>query len=381
MIHLETVRRLFAVGTLVALGAGCMAGPDSEPESAETEAELARRCGKQGSLYISDIGDNSVKRFNALTGEYQGLFVKPESGGLLGPQGLIFGHRELLLSNQNVDQPFPGEILSYLRRNGAFSEALVPHTDPHAPYAPRGLVKAGHRLHVADVGDPAYLLGGGLPPNPNPGRLAVYDERSGKWLHDLPYEGFLETCTGDGCEQWAPRGVVFGPDGALYVSLMKFTSADDPNTLPGRIIRFKNNEVSVFIDGEHCSGCGLARPEGLVFGPDGRLYVTSFRKSAEETDKILIFNGRTGAFEDRIDFNLVTEPRAFAQALVFGPGNKLFVPMNGAIPNAGSVRRYDVNLKTYELFVAGSTAETPSPLIAPRYLTFDRTNPSTLLYR
>ena len=34
------------------------------------------------SLYISDGGDDTVKQFNAKTGEYLGEFVTPGSGGL-----------------------------------------------------------------------------------------------------------------------------------------------------------------------------------------------------------------------------------------------------------------------------------------------------------
>jgi hypothetical protein len=37
--------------------------------------------------------------------------------------------------------------------------------------------------------------------------------------------------------------------------------------------------LTIFIDGDTC-GCGLSRPEGITFGPNGKLYVTSFRKGA-----------------------------------------------------------------------------------------------------
>jgi hypothetical protein len=82
------------------------------------------------SLYIGDVGDDTVKRFNARTGEYLGQFVSPGSGGLNGPRGLIFAQGRLLLVNQNVDQNFAGEILGYRRDTGAFLNAVVPCNPP-----------------------------------------------------------------------------------------------------------------------------------------------------------------------------------------------------------------------------------------------------------
>jgi DNA-binding beta-propeller fold protein YncE len=69
---------------------------------------------------------------------------------------------------------------------------------------------------------------------------------------------------------------VIGPgDGYLYVS-------NYPNLatgLGGDVLRFTagGDFVDVFIHDD--GGVGhLNRPEGLVFGPDGSLYITSFRQ-------------------------------------------------------------------------------------------------------
>ncbi len=97
----------------------------------------------------------------------------------------------------------------------------------------------------------------------------------------------------------------------------------------------------------------LNRPSGLVFGPDGRLYVTSFRANASDNDKILIYSGPT--LVDQIDLDTVGGARTYAQALLFGPNGKLFVP----ITNTGEVRLYDVTTKTYDSFVLAGRAGTP----------------------
>ncbi len=96
------------------------------------------------SLYISDSGDDTVKRFDAKTGEYLGAFIAPGSGGLLGPRGLIFTRGRLHLVNQNVFQPFAGEILRYERNTGAFLDALVPCNPPLA-----GIATQTRRSHLA----------------------------------------------------------------------------------------------------------------------------------------------------------------------------------------------------------------------------------------
>ena len=122
----------------------------------------------------------------------------------------------------------------------------------------------------------------------------------------------------------------------------------------------------------------LNRPEGLVFGPDGKLYITSFRDNSQpsavgNTDMIRIYNGTTGSFIDKIDLDVVGQPRAFAQALLFGPHGRLFVPINGNGPDTGAVRRYKVNTQAFDVFVKPSVGG--GALGSPFYLTFGKTNP------
>ena len=131
-------------------------------------------------------------------------------------------------------------------------------------------------------------------------------------------------------------------------------------------------------------GVGLNRPQGLVFGSDGNLYVTSFRDNLQQatpgnTDAIRIYSGKTGKFLGKIDLD---DPpsnggvRAFAQALLFGPRGKLFVPILGNGPSTGEVRRYDVRTKLFDVFVPASA--NGGPLVAPWFLTFGKTLPRLL---
>jgi hypothetical protein len=291
-----------------------------------------------------------------------------------------------VVANQNVNLPISGAILTYNGATGAFMDALIPFTDKHAPPAPRGIVLGG-ALFVANLPQ--------TNPNPN-GNLQAFT-RDGVFVADLNPRGNFSV-------KFHPRGVVIGPDGLLYVSNAPSLSPGLPGAgLHGQILRFDPATMAfrdVFISDNAVNpsatvtcNCDFNRPEGLVFGPDGNIYVTSFRANSEDTDKIMIFAGpgsaNPGAFLDEIDLDQVSgnpQDRASAQALLFGPGGLLYVPINGPGTttgqsvgfSTGEVRRYNVGTKTFDVivrpFVKGG------PMEEPWYLTFGKTDPATLAY-
>jgi len=60
-----------------------------------------------------------------------------------------------------------------------------------------------------------------------------------------------------------------------------------------------DGDTGNFID-VFASGGGLSLPGGLVFGPDGNLYVSSPGFTTTQPDMILRYNGTTGAFIDTL---------------------------------------------------------------------------------
>jgi len=319
-----------------------------------------------GALYVGDDGGNTVERFDAMTGQQLGTFVE-NSHSLKGVRGLLFdGEGHFLVANQNVGRGKPGEILRYDAATGEFDGELVPFQSPHAPFAPRGMVLKDNVLYVAS------LQNSGSPNAPvaPDGEIMRFDATTGDYLGSFTrppgYTG-----------QFNPRGVVFGPDGLLYVGLL-----DSSNLAAGHVLTYDlaTNAWGVFAtnDGDGLAEPGetqtLHRPEGLVVGPDGRLYVTSFRADATDVDRILMFDRPSSTLSDTIELYQAGQPRAFAPAIVFGPDADLFVPIQSTGPDAGSVRQYDVVTKTYSNFVA------PGTLGAPGYLIFGNTDPATLAY-
>ena len=332
------------------------------------------------SLYVGDAADNLVKRFDAQTGQFLGTFIHV---GLHGPRGLL-RPADFLVSNQNVNQSIAGEIDRFSSADGTSLGALVPqNNNPNAPFAPRGIIIGpDHRtLYVAQIGpdDPKAVGGGrvcaGSTTTPC-GAVKRYDLTTGppaQFLGDLDFSSFINNSTLTTGE-FRARGLVFGPDGLLYVSVFSETNRSFGFVLSKNIATGEVKVVTSYLANDSCSR-HLHRPEGLVFGPDGRLYVTSFRANADDIDRILVFDIPSGACVDEITLDEVGEPRAFAQALLFGPGGFLFVPISGDGPDTGAVRRYDVKTKVFSNFV-----EPGGRLREGWYLTFGNTNPSTLAY-
>jgi sugar lactone lactonase YvrE len=388
--------RSVVVGCLaiVACGAASCADPPALGVASETIGAAA----SPDSLFIGDTGDNTVKRCDVM-GPSCTVFTQPtpppttippdDNDPLTGVRGLVFrpGNAgedgDLLVVSQNITAPNTtpknGEIFQYQGFTGAFVDDLVKDEQQFAPFIPRGIVLADDNiLYVADFGNP-FTPSPTFTPPATAGRLARYDGTSGAFLGDLD----LTHLNGP----FFPRGVVFGPDGKLYVS--NFT--DPANNKGGQILRFNPRTgrfVDVFVDGATCSchkvtgcdpvrGCDLTRPEGLVFSPDGRLYVTSFRQDTADNDKILVFN-TAGNLVDQIDLDVAGQARAFAQAILFGPAGRLFVPITGNGPATGSVRSYDVTTHNFDTIIQPSVLG--GPLKVPLYLTFCNTDPGTLAY-
>jgi DNA-binding beta-propeller fold protein YncE len=145
-----------------------------------------------------------------------------------------------------------------------------------------------------------------------------------------------------------PQGVIMGPDGRLYVANEGLDRVDryHPRTL---------EFIDVFVP--TASG-GLDGPTGLAFGPDGNLYVASF-----ETSSILRFNGLSGEFIDVFvpsGSGTLSGPDV---GIIFGPDGNLYVP---SFFNNRIIRYNGTTGALIGTFVSGL----PSQLSQPRVIIF-----------
>ena len=129
-----------------------------------------------------------------------------------------------------------------------------------------------------------------------------------------------------------PRGLVIGPTACFMSTSLPNVPAPPTPRLGGQIFVFDPETfdfLGVFIDDPDG---GRGRPE-----PARRHRLRSrwqslrghFRANASDADAIRIYDGHTGVFIKEIELSTPPAPRAFAQGLLFGPDGKLFVPISG----------------------------------------------------
>jgi len=180
---------------------------------------------EDGSLFVSEIGNGSVERFDASTGAPFGTFVLSGSGGLSAARDLIFGPD----GNLYVSSPGTLSVLRYNGTTGAFIDKFATNVDARGlRFGPDG------NLYVASYGGNHVLEFNGS----TGASMGVFASGSGM----------------DG-----PVGLLFGPDDQMYVS--SFNN--------GEILRY-NGSTGAFID-TIAMGDGLSMPRLMTIPEPGTI--------------------------------------------------------------------------------------------------------------
>jgi len=204
----------------------------------------------------------------------------------------------------------------------------------------------------APQGEAALLIGNSKSDN-----ILVFDELTGTVIGDF-------TTPGIGGLR-APDAMTFGPDGNVYVSVGGDSGGSVLDPLypqDSAVLRF--SPTGEFL-GVAAAGNGLARPYGNAFGPDGKLYVSSFR-----TNQILRFDGATGAF---IDVFASDNNQGFGtldglngpNGLLFGPDGSLYVTTEGTVnnPDGTLAFKYASQILRYSPEQVAGLAPTTTPTV------------------
>jgi sugar lactone lactonase YvrE len=312
-------------------------------------------------LFVS-TGDHSgnILQYDERTGEFLGEFISSGSGGLVLPNGLIFGpDGNLYVCSLGTN--------SILRFDGITGDPLPSPGNSGATFVPSGsgelsfgtIGVSGSEWLIFGPNGNLYATSGGLNAPPGSSTVLRFNGKTGEFI-----DAFVPAGSGGLA---GPRALVFGPDGNLYVN------CSDP--APGPVLRY-DGTTGAFLDifvsaannpfGENSAGY----PRGLVFGPDGNLYVGN---GWVDHTSVLRYDGQTGAL---IDAFVPGAELRYETGPLFGPDDNLYL-RNTPDFGTAAVLRYDGTTGAFiDQFVPYGSGGLSSNLC----FAFRNTDPTTLAY-
>lgn len=213
-------------------------------------------------LLVSDRATNQITKYDPVTGDFLGVLVEgdpSQNGGLFFPSAMIVGPNDELLVASQV-----GSVLRYDLESGDFLGS----------YAEQLNVPSGLAYNAAD--DQLFVS-----------TLGNFD--SELVLQYTASTGELDSAIGEGTGATGRAGMVFGPDGNLYVS-----SFADPEFFLGAVLQ---------IDGETLEPKGLfaglfpAGPEDpFLAGASGLAFHDAAEEGTYNLDVVGLFSNNVARF-------------------------------------------------------------------------------------
>jgi|GEM_PF-5227827 len=281
-------------------------------------------------FYVASQNTDQVLRYSASDGHLIGVAMSG-SDGMSGPWAMTFGPDGLLYVGGKASQ----NIMSYDPASGQVSTFVAAGSGIDIP---KGMTFGSDgNLYVTTTG----LIGETVPDQvlrfwgPGVTTPGVSDPGAGK-----TGAVFIDDITPNGTDAaWDnPNGITFGPDGRLYVT----------ETHDQKINRYEAD--GTFKDTFVAAGSGgLNGPTSLLFRSDGLLYVTS-----QNNNSVLRYNATTGAFVDSY-IPSGSGDVLLPNDLKFDPSGNLYVSST----NSGQVLRYGSGSQAAFIVTLNSASTTP----------------------
>jgi sugar lactone lactonase YvrE len=245
-------------------------------------------------------GPSQVVRYDN-SGNLVGLFIAGDPN-LNTPRGLAFGPD----GNFYVCSINSNQVLRYDGTAGTFIDAFVPASGGlKAPEVSK--FGSDGFLYVSNFGTNPTTNNQGMQVNGLDGQVTRYNAST----------GVLDSVFATSADiRGNVDGIVFGPNGDLFVTSLNRNSPDVPGVL-------EFDGTTGALKSQFTQGTNLFLPRDIAFGPDGNLYVVDIGNNAAGDSRVARFDGTSGQYID--DYIPFGSSLYVSRGLAFGPDGRLYV--------------------------------------------------------